>query len=431
MVMGLTIRNVTFGNRVLICAPVTAASEAGIYDDVRKITNSPVDVIEWRCDYYEYRKDIGKITDILRTIRNISDMPVIFTYRTKAEGGEAALPDESIITKSEYIDLLKKVADTGFADIIDVQTEYICETSAETINYIKKMNVYVIASSHNFDRTPENDEMTDVFVRMNDAGADILKMAVMPELEKDVIRFMDFTYDMAHTYNKPVVTMSMGRLGMITRISGALTGSAMTFASVTGSSAPGQIPVNDMKTFLDFLGFNDDKIFSKNVFLVGFMGCGKSTIAKRLSEKLNWTLIDSDSYIEEREKISISEMFKVYGEEYFRKKETSFLKGLDMNKGCIIACGGGMAIREENVKIMKEKGIVIMLDASCETIYSRVKDDDKRPLLKNNMNIEYIKQLMESRVQHYISSADCIISTDDKKPEYIADEIITRLNNLK
>ena len=428
--MELTVRNVTFGDGVLICAPITAENENAICDDVKQIMNNPVDVIEWRCDYYAYCQNIDKITETLGMIRNITDMPIIFTYRTRAEGGEENLIDKDVITKAKYIEMIKKLADTGLADIIDVQTEYLGELAKDVINYAKKMNICVIASNHHFDITPENDEMSKIFARMNNAGADILKMAVMPMCEKDVIRFMDFTYDMVNTCNKPVVTMSMGKLGMITRIAGTLTGSAMTFASVTGASAPGQIPAHTMKTLLELTGANNIKK-TCNIFLIGFMGCGKSTIAKSLLDKTGKKVIDSDSFIEQEENMTISEMFDMYGEEFFRKKETSFLENLDINESCIIACGGGMAIRKENVKLMKSKGIVIMLDASCETIYDRVKDDDKRPLLKNNMNTEYIKQLMDTRIQHYVSAADYIVATDGKTPECIADEIVKHLNNLK
>ena len=290
--MGFVIRNVTFGNGVLVCAPVTAKNEEGICCDVKEIMNNPVDLIEWRCDSYAFGQNADRVVETLGIIRNITDMPVVFTYRTKSEGGEEGLSD--VITKSEYVSLIKKVADTGLADLIDVQTEYLGSMAYELIEYIKKKNVYVIASNHHFDKTPENHRMGKIFARMNDAGADILKMAVMPLCEKDVLRFMEFTYDAAHMYDKPIVTMSMGKLGMITRIAGVLTGSAMTFANVTGSSAPGQIPAQDMKTFLDLTNTNNTKK-NGNIFLVGFMGCGKSTVAKALADKTGKKIIDSDS----------------------------------------------------------------------------------------------------------------------------------------
>ena len=137
--MGFVIRNVTFGNGVLVCAPVTAKNEEGICCDVKEIMNNPVDLIEWRCDSYAFGQNADRVVETLGIIRNITDMPVVFTYRTKSEGGEEGLSD--VITKSEYVSLIKKVADTGSADLIDVQTEYLGSMAYELIEYIKKKNV--------------------------------------------------------------------------------------------------------------------------------------------------------------------------------------------------------------------------------------------------------------------------------------------------
>lgn len=162
----------------------------------------------------------------------------------------------------------------------------------------------------------------------------------------------------------------------------------------------------------------------KNIFLIGFMGCGKSTVSKILADKLKFKRIDSDEYIENSEHMKITEMFEKHGENYFRERETDFLKNLNGSNPVIIACGGGMAMRRNNAELMKEKGIVVFLTAKPETIYDRVKDSTKRPLLNNNMNVGYIKQLMDSRAEAYGSAADFKISTDDRTPGEIADEII-------
>lgn len=165
-------------------------------------------------------------------------------------------------------------------------------------------------------------------------------------------------------------------------------------------------------------------MLKNNVFLIGFMGCGKSTISKMLSEKLGLKMVDSDEYIENEQNMKISDMFKKYGEEYFRKCETEFLVGLSSSEGYIVACGGGMAVNEKNVSLMKQKGTVIMLTATAETIFERVRRSMHRPLLNGNMNIDYIRKLMNERTPAYTNACDCMISTDNKSPSVIADEII-------
>lgn len=161
-----------------------------------------------------------------------------------------------------------------------------------------------------------------------------------------------------------------------------------------------------------------------NIFLIGFMGCGKSTVSKMLSERLGLKAVDSDEYIENEHNMKISDMFEKYGEEYFRKCETDFLDNLLPDAGYIVACGGGMAVNEKNVCIMKEKGIVVMLDAAAETIFERVRRSTHRPLLYGNMNIDYIRKLMDARMPAYNSACDFRICVDNKSPYVITDEIM-------
>ena len=133
-------------------------------------------------------------------------------------------------------------------------------------------------------------------------------------------------------------------------------------------------------------------IINKHIYLVGFMGCGKSTVARELSKELGITYIDTDNQIVEEQNMPVSEIFDTYGEEYFRKLETELLERLSDAKPLIIACGGGMATRDCNIELMKDSGLVVMLSAKPETIYERVRFNRNRPLLNGNMNVEYINQ---------------------------------------
>ena len=165
-------------------------------------------------------------------------------------------------------------------------------------------------------------------------------------------------------------------------------------------------------------------IINKHIYLVGFMGCGKSTVARELSKELGITYIDTDNQIVEEQNMPVSEIFETYGEEYFRKLETELLERLSDAKPLIIACGGGMATRDCNIELMKDSGLVVMLSAKPETIYERVRFNRNRPLLNGNMNVEYISSLMEKRLLFYNKAADVVVETDERTPEDIVKKIV-------
>ena len=137
------------------------------------------------------------------------------------------------------------------------------------------------------------------------------------------------------------------------------------------------------------------KLFSYNIVLIGFMGAGKSTIAKVLKEKLNVPLCEMDEMIAEQQKMAISDIFAQYGETHFRDLETQLVKDISEKDGVIVSCGGGAVLREENVSFMKENGRIVLLSATPETIYERVRYSKDRPILNGHMNVEYIRELME------------------------------------
>ena len=137
-----------------------------------------------------------------------------------------------------------------------------------------------------------------------------------------------------------------------------------------------------------------------------------------------------DQVIEAREEMSISDIFATYGEEYFRSKETELLRELQSESKCIISCGGGAALREENVKEMKKNGRVVLLTASPQTVYERVKDSKDRPILNGNKSVEFIADMMEKRREKYEAAADVVVQTDHKTVLQVCEELITRLIEL-
>lgn len=163
---------------------------------------------------------------------------------------------------------------------------------------------------------------------------------------------------------------------------------------------------------------------NKNIFLIGFMGVGKSTIARILASELDAELVEMDETIEAEAGITINEIFEKYGETYFRDLESALVERIADKGGAVVSCGGGAVLREENVASMKKNGTIIFLSATPETIYERVRNSTNRPLLNGNMNVEYIAQLMERRRAIYESAADVTIITDDKEKSEIIEEIM-------
>lgn len=162
-----------------------------------------------------------------------------------------------------------------------------------------------------------------------------------------------------------------------------------------------------------------------NYILIGYMGCGKSTIGKKMSEILNIKLVDTDAWIEERQGMTVSEIFATKGELFFRDLETGALKELLEEKELmVISVGGGLPVREENRSLLQQLGQVIYLKAEPETIYNRVKGDTTRPLLQTENPMEKIREMLGQREEKYQVAADKIVTVDDKDLSEILDEIL-------
>jgi 3-dehydroquinate dehydratase-1 len=243
----LEIRGSTIGTGTpKVIVPIVGKTQHEILADATQIIAIVPDLIEWRADFYDNVLSEKGLIDTLGKLRAIlQNVPLIFTIRTSSEGGNIQISDK------EYSDLLKFVANTGDADIIDVEL-FRCEGKiTELVDAIHDRNNLVIMSNHDFHATPEKSEIVARLRKMQDAGGDLLKIAVMPQTTDDVIVLMDATNEMVTNYaKKPLVTMSMGGLGAISRLAGEVFGSSMTFGSVGKKSAPGQIPVSELKLCL-------------------------------------------------------------------------------------------------------------------------------------------------------------------------------------
>ncbi|MBR2528502.1 MAG: shikimate kinase [Blautia sp.] len=167
------------------------------------------------------------------------------------------------------------------------------------------------------------------------------------------------------------------------------------------------------------------------IFLIGFMGSGKSTISHFLESYRGYERIEMDEKIETEEGMKISRIFAERGETYFRQLETELLNKLEVKGDFVVSCGGGTAMREENVRIMKEKGVIVYLKASPETVFGHVRYSRNRPLLDGRMNLEYITSLLEKRRPAYEAAAQVTVCTDGKKIHEIADEILIAVRSFE
>ena len=234
----IEVRNKVLGDGITkICIPVTAVNREIMRAQVQQILSGPCDLIEWRVDYYQETEGPCWLEETLTYLRNlIGDIPLIFTIRTAEEGGELC------ISKEQYQEWNVRAAVSGFADFIDVEINRGEELLQELCGKIHAAGKKVIASFHDFGKTPEKRELLRILCRMQELGADVTKAAVMPQSDRDVLTLLDAALEMKETYaDRPFITMSMSVRGGISRLCGNLTGSALTFATAGRASAPGQI----------------------------------------------------------------------------------------------------------------------------------------------------------------------------------------------
>ena len=164
-----------------------------------------------------------------------------------------------------------------------------------------------------------------------------------------------------------------------------------------------------------------------NLFLIGFMGAGKSSVSAGLGRMLGREVVEMDERIAAQEGMSIPELFAQKGEPYFRACETALIKSFAQGAPRIVSCGGGVPLREENVAAMRESGTVVLLTASPEVILERVRDSDERPLLQGHKDVPYIAALMEQRRPRYEAAADITVDTSRLNIEEVCRQVLRQV----
>lgn len=246
----VVVRNVKIGDGIpKICVPIVGVTKEDIINEAKTFEDIPVDVAEWRADWFEQVFETEKVKEVLAELRAaLKETPLLFTFRTSKEGGEKA------IEPAAYAALNKAVAETGNVDLLDVEAFTGDEIVKDIIQATHEAGVKVVASNHDFDKTPEQAEIVGRLCKMQELGADIPKIAVMPRNKKDVITLLAATEEMTREHaDRPIITMSMAGTGVISRLCGEVFGSALTFGAAKKASAPGQMEVHDLETVLGLL----------------------------------------------------------------------------------------------------------------------------------------------------------------------------------
>ncbi len=217
-----------------ICVPLVKQRSSEILEEAKAMNQPEIDWVEWRVDYYEDAYDSKKVSSLAKQIKQtLCEKKLLVTFRTKTEGGELEISEEA------YKALLLKLAEEKACDYVDMEYKQIQDYVSLTS--LLKEKVGVILSHHNFMVTPPKAEMFSILEDMEKAKPDFVKLAVMPQNMSDVYDLAEVTEKFTTKYDTKIISMSMKQLGMMSRIMGAFTRSAVTFAAFSESSAPGQL----------------------------------------------------------------------------------------------------------------------------------------------------------------------------------------------
>ena len=236
------VRNLVIGEGLpKIIVPIAAETKEELLLQAASLKSEPVDAVEWRADQFGTLDDHA-IFGALKALREaIGDLPLLFTIRTKYEGGAFDGAQE------EYLRLNIAAAESGFADMIDVEFGA-GGMIMQHIGALQALGVRVVASSHDFNQTLPKEELIARLCAMQRSGADLVKIAVMPKDEEDVLTLLCAAEAFTRGYkDRPLIAISMGALGSVSRVCGNLSGSDMTFGAVGVVSAPGQLPAKTLR----------------------------------------------------------------------------------------------------------------------------------------------------------------------------------------
>lgn len=235
--------------QTLICTPLIARTTDALQRELAVVLPKLPDLIEWRVDFFDDIHEPARVVETAHALRKAAgSIPIIFTRRAAHEGGEAlAIAEEAVVA------LYEAVCASGAVDIIDYELSQSAEHRARLRAASRAHGVALILSYHNFQSTPAVAELIEKMTAAEQGGADIAKVAVMPQTSGNVLVLLEATLKASEKVGIPLITMSMGAAGAISRLCGWQYGSAMTFAVGSGRSAPGQIPIEELRAAMALL----------------------------------------------------------------------------------------------------------------------------------------------------------------------------------
>ena len=194
-----------------IIVPIVGVTKSDIIEEAKTFDSIPVDVVEWRVDWFENVFEFDKVEEVLKELRDaLGNIPILMTFRTSKEGGEKAIEPEA------YAELNIKAAQTGYVDFVDVEIFTGDEIVKKIIDGVHAEGVKVVASNHDFFKTPAKSDIIYRLRKMQDMGADIPKIAVMPQNKRDVLTLLSATEEMVTDYaDRPIITMSIDRKSVV------------------------------------------------------------------------------------------------------------------------------------------------------------------------------------------------------------------------
>lgn len=248
----LKIKNKVIGEgKPLVCVSVLDTNKEEIVSEVKRLIEKNTEMIEWRVDAFEGVESPNAVREVLNELAPlVKETILVFTFRSKEQGGMCSLDSKKVY------DLHQVAAESKVVDFIDVEYFYTEDADVEVYD-LQKMGAKVITSHHDFHETPSADVLFMLLEQMKHSHADIIKMAMMPQCTEDVLRLLTETNRFHKRYpNQPLITMSMGKLGAVSRVSGETFGSCVTFGAGKNASAPGQIDMEKLEEILEVLSLS-------------------------------------------------------------------------------------------------------------------------------------------------------------------------------
>lgn len=232
------------GGMPKLCVSIHATNEAELYEKAKHIANIGVDLVEWRVDAMSIALPNDKLVKCLAAIKEITCVPLIFTLRTGNEGGLRS------VSEDYYFNTNRGALNSGLVDIVDIEMYFNKQITQDLVELAKNRDVTVLLSNHDTQKTPEKDELVRRYLKMQELGADIAKIAVMPTCKMDVVRLLEAGVEAGEKLTIPHIAISMGKEGLISRIACEFTGSAIAYGARSIENALGQATAEDQKQML-------------------------------------------------------------------------------------------------------------------------------------------------------------------------------------